>query len=116
MSTSQTPVTALVSATVPIAGRVRAYFAPVNRSTSTPSIFDPAQSGTFAIGTPPAPWIDLGWISNFSRKAETKVAPLRSGAPAIVQTQVRTEIEATVLLEFESWGKLQLALDRKSVV
>ena len=114
MSTSQTPVTALVSATVPVTGRVRAYFAPVNRATSTPSIFDPAQSGAFAIGTPPAPWIDLGWISNFSRKTETKVGPLRSGAPAIVQTQVRTEIEATVSLEFESWGKLQLALSSGS--
>src|SRR6185437_7695186 len=27
-----------------------------------------------------------------------------------VQTQVRTEVEATVSLQFESWGKLQMAL------
>jgi hypothetical protein len=93
---------ALTNATAPIAGRVRAYFAPVDRATSAPSIFDPAQSGTFPIDTPPAPWLDLGWIANFARKAETKVNPLRSGAPAIVQTQVRTEVEATVSLEFES--------------
>ncbi len=105
---------ALLNATAPVAGRVRAYFAPVNRTTSTPSIFDAAQSGTFALDTPPTPWIDLGWISNFTRKAETKVGPLRSGAPAIVQTQVRTEVEATVSLEFESWGKLQLALSSGS--
>jgi hypothetical protein len=105
---------ALTNATAPIAGRVRAYFAPVNRATATPSIFDAAQSGTFPIDTPPAPWLDLGWIANFARKAETKVSPLRSGAPAIVQTQVRTEVEATVSLEFESWGKIQLALSSGS--
>lgn len=104
----------LVSATAPVAARVRAYFAPVNRTTSSPSIFDAAQSATFALDTPPTPWVDLGWISNFIRKAETKVGPLRSGAPAIVQTQVRTEVEATVALEFESWGKLQLALSSGS--
>ena len=102
--------TALVPASALISGRVRAYFAPVNRATATPTIFDAAQSGTFALDTPPAPWIDLGWISNFSRKAETKVGALRSGAPSIVQAQVRTEVEATVALEFESWGKLQLAV------
>jgi hypothetical protein len=106
--------TALTSATAPVSGRVRAYFAPVNRATSTPSLFDPAQSATFPIDTPPAPWIDLGWIANFARRAETKVGALRSGAPAIVQTQVRTEVEATVSLEFESWGKLQLALSSGS--
>ena len=102
--------TSLVSATAPVSGRVRAYFAPVNRATSAPSIFDAAQSGSFALDTPPTPWIDLGWISNFTRKAETMVGPLRSGAPAIVQTQVRTEVEANVAFEFESWGKLQLAV------
>ena len=100
----------LVTATAPVADRVRAYFAPVNRITSSPSIFDAAQSGGFALDTPPAPWIDLGWISNFIRKADTKIGALRSGAPAIVQTQVRSEVEATVALEFESWGKLQLAV------
>ena len=40
----------------------------------------------------------------------TKVGALRAGAPAVVQSQVRTEVEATVSLEFESWGKLQMAL------
>lgn len=100
----------LVNATAPISGRVRAYFAPVNRAAGTPAFFDAAQSGSFALNAPPAPWVDLGWISGFSRKAETKVGALRAGAPAVVQTQVRTEIEATVSLEFESWGKLQLAV------
>ena len=100
----------LVSATSPISGRVRAYFAPVNRAAALPTLFDPAQSGAFPLHTPPSPWVDLGWVFGFTRKAATRVGALRAGAPAIVQTQVRTEIEATVALEFESWGKLQLAL------
>ena len=99
-----------MSATVPISGRVRAYFAPVNRAASTPTIFDAAQEGAFALSAPPAPWVDLGWVSGFARRAATKVTALRTGAPAIVQTQVRSEVEATVSLEFESWGKLQLAV------
>lgn len=106
--------TGTLLATAPIAGRVRAYFAPVNRAANIPTLFDPAQTGAFALDSPPAPWIDLGWISGFSRKAGTKVGPLRSGAPAIVQTQVRTEVEATVSFEFESWGKLQLAVSAGS--
>jgi hypothetical protein len=44
------------------------------------------------------------------RKSGTKVEPLRTGAPAIATSQVRSEIEATVSLEFEAWGKLQSAL------
>jgi len=54
--------------------------------------------------------VDLGWIDGFVRKCGTKVVPLRSGAPAVTQMQVRTEIEATVSFGFESWGKAQLAL------
>lgn len=44
------------------------------------------------------------------RRCGTKVLPLRSGAPAATQIQVRTEIEATISFAFESWGKAQLAL------
>src|SRR6202789_3682840 len=66
--------------------------------------------GSFALNAPPAPWVDLGWCSGFARKSETKVGTLTTGAPAVVQSQVRTQVEATVQLEFESWGKLQLAL------
>lgn len=90
--------------------RVRAYFAPVNRATGVPTVFDPAQEGGFSLDAPPAPWVDLGWCSGFSRKAGTKVQPMFVGAPAVASSQVRTEIEATVVLEFESWGKLQMAL------
>ena len=94
----------------PVLRRVRAYFAPVVRASETPTIFDAAQSGGFGLDSPPAPWVDLGWIDGFVRKCGTKVVALRSGAPATTQMQVRTEIEATVSFGFESWGKVQLAL------
>ena len=94
----------------PAVRRVRAYFAPVNRGTKQPTIFDPAQQGTFALDSPPAPWIDLGWISEFARKSGTKIESVRAGAPAIPQTQSRSAVDATVSFQFASWGKLQMAL------
>lgn len=109
MSGANASVTATV-AVPPITRRVRAFFAPVNRTTGTPALFDPAQSGRFALSAPPAPWIDLGWIAKFTRKSGTRVEALRAGSPASVATQVRNEIDATVSLEFEGWGKLQAAL------
>jgi hypothetical protein len=99
-----------VEATSPVVRRVRAYFAPVARATEQPALFDPAQLGTFAVNAPPAPWIDLGWVYGFARKCGTKVEAVRTGAPALTQMQVRTEIEATLALEFGTWGKVQLAL------
>jgi len=38
------------------------------------------------------------------------VEAVRTGAPAVAQLQVRTEIEAELSLEFGTWGKVQLAL------
>lgn len=103
-----------MSATVrevsPAVGRVRAYFAPVNRTTGQATVFDPAQMSHFDPNHPVAPWINLGWISGFARKSGSKVDPLRTGAPATVQVQVRSEVEALVSFRFETWGKLQLAL------
>lgn len=107
---STTTEVEVVAGASPVTRRVRAYFAPVNRAAGLPSVFDPAQLGRFALDAPPAPWIDLGWVSRFARKAGTKVDALRAGAPATTIAQVRTELEATVSLEFEVWGKLQLAL------
>lgn len=94
----------------PAMRRVRAYFAPVNRGAQQATIFDPAQEGMFDLDTPPAPWIDLGWINGFTRKSGTKIEAVLSGAPAVAQMQSRTEVDATVLLQFSSWGKLQMAL------
>ena len=102
--------TPLRAAMVPVTRQMRAYFAPVNRVACAPAVFDAAQMGGFSVDTPPAPWADLGWCSGFVRKAETKVEPLRVGAPAVASSQVRTLVEATVSLQFESWGKLQMAL------
>jgi len=109
VSTTTTAVS-VVGAVAPVTRRVRAYFAPVNRDAGAPTVFDAAQMGAFSLSAPPAPWVDLGWCSKFARKSETKVGVLTTGAPAVVQSQVRTLVEATVQLEFESWGKLQLAL------
>jgi hypothetical protein len=109
VSTTVTAV-GLVGAVAPVTRRMRAYFAPVNREAGVPTLFDAAQTGTFALSSPPAPWIDLGWCSKFARKSATKIGALTTGAPAVVQSQVVTQVEATVELEFDSWGKLQLAL------
>ncbi len=94
----------------PAIRRVRAYFAPVNRAAGQPTIFDPAQSGGFALDTPPVPWVDLGWIQGFARTSGTAIAAVKAGAPAATQFQVRSDVEATVRFSFESWGKLQLSL------
>jgi hypothetical protein len=109
VSTTTTAVS-VVGAVAPVTRRVRAYFAPVNRAAGAPTVFDAAQMGVFALSSPPTPWVDLGWCSKFARKSETKVGALTTGTPGVVQSQVRTQVEASVLLEFESWGKLQLAV------
>lgn len=96
--------------TQPLARRVRAYFAPVNRTAGIPVIFDPAENGNFNLDSPPTPWVDLGWIEAFERKPATKIVALRSGAPGLPLSQVRTEIDSLVRLSFMSWGKLQMAV------
>ena len=97
-------------APAPVARRVRAYFAPVNRATQTPVHFDPAAQGDFALDSPPTPWVDLGWIQNFTRKSTSKTAPLLTGIPAVPLDQVRETLEAHVSFEFFSWTKLTMAL------
>ncbi|MHB1023189.1 MAG: hypothetical protein ACYC46_07785 [Acidobacteriaceae bacterium] len=105
-----TAAMSLLPANPPMTQRVRAYFAPVNRSTSTPTLFDPAQFGEFALDTPPTPWMDLGWVEKFQRKSASKMGVMLSGSPATVQSQMREELDATVSLQFLNWGKLQMAL------
>jgi hypothetical protein len=100
----------LIQSVAPVSRHVRAFFAPVNRVTAQPTLWDPAGIAAFNPAAPPAPWVDLGWCSNFVRTSATKAAILTGGAPAVPLTQARTSIEATVSLEFESWGKLPLAL------
>jgi hypothetical protein len=98
------------SAPAPVARRVRGYFAPVNRAAQTPVIFDPAEQSGFSLDAPPSPWISLGWIQGFTRKAESKTAAVLTGIPASPLEQVRETLEAQVSLEFLSWTKLTMAL------
>src|ERR1035441_3717387 len=98
------------SAPAPVARRVRGYFAPVNRTAQTPVLFDPAEQGAFILNSPPSPWISLGWIQEFTRKAGSKSAAVLTGIPASVLGQVRETLEAQVSLEFLSWTKLTMAL------
>lgn len=98
------------SASAPVARRVRSYFAPVNRVTQTPVIFDPSTQGAFNLDAPPAPWIDLGWIQGFTRKSASKSETVLTGIPAATLAQVRSTLEAQVSFEFLSWTKLTMAL------
>ncbi len=98
------------SAPAPVARRVRAYFAPVNRTAQAPVLFDPAEQGIFNLDSPPAPWMNLGWIQGFTRKPGSKMAPLLTGIPAGILEQVRETLEAQVSFEFLSWTKLTMAL------
>ena len=97
-------------ATAPVVRRVRGYFAAVNRGSATPVLFDPAEVGGFALNSPPAPWISLGWIQGFTRKAASKTAPILTGIPAAVLEQTRETLDAQIGFQFLSWTKLTMAL------
>lgn len=98
------------SAAAPVTRRVHAYFAPVSRTAQAPVLFDPALSGRFKLDAAPAPWISLGWIQGFARRATSKSAPILTGIPASTLEQVRGSLEAQVSFEFLSWTKLTMAL------
>jgi hypothetical protein len=100
----------LRAAMVPVTRQMRAYFAPVDRTTETPTIFDPGIGGSFSLDSPPAPWLDLGWIENFARWYDTPTDVARSGAKALPVVQFRGPLEARVEFVFREWGKLQMAL------
>jgi len=98
------------AAMVPITRRMRGYFAPVNRVTETPTIFDPGKYGTFALDQPPAPWIDLAWIDNFQRFCAMVTEPVRAGLRGAPAAQFHGPLDVRVEFEFREWGKLQMAL------
>lgn len=98
------------SAPVPVARRVRAYFAPVNRPAQAPVLFDASEQGGFSLDSPPAPWISLGWVQELYRKSVSKTAPILTGIPAATIGQVRETVQAHVSLQFLSWTKLTMAL------
>jgi hypothetical protein len=101
---------AVRAAMIPIARRVRAYFAPVNRTTETGVAFDPGKAGMFLLDAPPAPWVDVGWIDNFQRFCATATEILRAGAQGAPAGQFRASLDARIEFEFREWGKLQMAL------
>ncbi|HUS19118.1 MAG TPA: hypothetical protein VMZ25_05675 [Terriglobales bacterium] len=94
----------------PLSKRVRAYFAPVARVTSTPAVFDPAASPAFPLDTPPPPWIDAGWVLNFQRRSSTAIEALTTGPRGLAQKQFRNDVNASVEFDFLDWGKLQMAI------
>src|ERR1700683_2287359 len=98
------------SAPAPVARRVRAFFAPVNRASQAPVLFDPSGQGRFTLDAPPAPLIGLGWGQDVARKAASKSAALMTGIPAAPLEQVRETLEAQVSIQFLSWTKLTMAL------
>jgi len=89
---------------------VRAYFAPVDRVHRQATLFDPSVNGRFSTNAPPAPWVDLGWIENFTRKSTSRFGELVTGTPGATQFQVRETVDATVALRFKAWSKLSMAL------
>jgi hypothetical protein len=94
----------------PVTRRVRGYFAPVNRGLAAPAVFNPAEMGRFSLDSPPAPWVSLGWIKNFVRKAGSRTAPVLTGIPAAVLEQTRETLDAQLGLQFLNWTKLTMAL------
>lgn len=98
------------SAPAPTTNRVRAYFAPLDRVAQTHVRFDPAKVNAFDLDAPPAPWIDLGPIENFTRKSVSKSAPILTGIPAAALEQTRGTLEAQLTFDFLRWTKLTTAL------
>ena len=97
-----------------IAGRVRAYFAPVDRAARVPAAFNPAANTGWALDAPPAPWTDLGWVQGFVRTSESKLLDVEAGSPAVTQVQARQKIGATVHCQFTQWSRLAMALSTAS--
>jgi len=86
----------------------------LNRATSAPTIFDAARNGHFALDAPSQPWLDAGWISNFTRVPKTKVIAMRSGTKGAAQQQYRQGLDATIEFDMHDWGKLQMAISSGS--
>lgn len=100
----------LIAAMVPVTRRMSAYFAPVDRGSEAPTIFDPGVNAGFSLDAPPAPWLDLGSVENFVRWYDTPTEVVRWGAKGLPASQFRGALEARVEFDFVRWGKLQMAL------
>jgi hypothetical protein len=92
---------------------IRAFFAPVDRNSGTPTPFDPASAATFPLcseNSAPAPWLSLGELHDFRRSAITSHAALLAGPKGAVTQQLRNHLAARLDFDFFQWGKLQMAL------
>lgn len=97
-------------APAPVSRRVRAYFAPVDRGTQTYATFNPAIMSVFDPDAPPPPWVDLGFVENFTRNSASRSTAILTGIPAATLEQTRNRLEAHLTLDFLSWTKLTMAL------
>jgi len=79
-----------------------------------PTVFDPSVHGAFSLASAPSPWIDLGWIADFSRKSASAVGALNVGSPAAPLVQMRESIGATLSFRCLTWQKLSMALSAGS--
>jgi hypothetical protein len=95
---------------VPVARKMRAYFAPIDRVAGTPTLFDPAKHGVFSLDDPPKPWIDLGWLESFEQQSETQIESVGAAPAEPTSNQFRTGRGGRVEFDFREWGKLQMAL------
>jgi hypothetical protein len=94
----------------PLTHAVRTYAAPIERNSGTFLAFDPAVQGQFDLDSPPIPFLDLGYSENFQRKSTTKYEALRNGPHGTLNCQYRSQPETLVEFDFQSWGKIQMAL------
>ncbi len=93
-----------------IASSVRAWFAPVDRTSDLPVPFNPASMGRFNLHTPPAGWWSAGCILDLKRTAVSAVTPVWSGAPAAVKTQVSATVGEEVEFTLVGWTRVGLSL------
>ena len=93
-----------------VARGVRAYLAPVNRLTSSPTLFDPALQLNWNCEEPPAPWLNVGWIDAFQRTSESTILSADAGMPSTVRLQGRQKLAAKVSFRLSRWDKLSMAL------
>ena len=94
----------------PVRRQTRAYFAPVDRTSGTTTVFDPSKDGTFQLDAPPSPWIDLGWVEEFRRTSTSQIEAMKGGPASGVMAQAHTALGAKIELQFREWGKVQMAL------
>lgn len=91
-----------------VSRKVRAYFAPVNRETGEPTLFDPTQA--FDLDAPVGPWMAAGEVREFKRASATKFGTMHAGVKGAVAGQFRGAMDARVAFDFCTWGKLQMAI------